>query len=56
MNVLFKCGSPTCMAEVRIFVPAVLATVPSVLQAKGWLLQQQPGDDRRLPYCPRCLL
>lgn len=50
------CSSPTCRAAVLVPIWWPEALVEHHLQATGWRRQQQPGDDRPLPYCPRCQL
>lgn len=53
-----RCSSPTCAATLHIIgadtAPAVL--LAAALRRLGWALEQQPGDDRSRPYCPRCTL
>ena len=51
-----KCASPTCRALVLVPVWFTPALVEHQLHATGWRREQQPGDDRPLPYCPRCQL
>lgn len=54
------CSNPTCAAVLRnslgveLDLPALV--YPEMLEAFGFGAQQQPGDDRPLPYCRRCLL
>lgn len=45
------CSSPTCAASINLGHIYSLATA---LRLRGWTREQQPGDDRALPYCSRC--
>jgi len=54
MNTVFTCASPSCAAQTTVHIPAALGSIMSALSARGWVLQQR-GDERPLPFCPRCV-
>lgn len=52
----YRCGNPTCSAFLYVSMVPLPASWDGISLPDGWVMQQQPDDLVRLPYCGRCKL